>query len=244
MQDELDRVPADAIFYSEAFERVFDMWHPDAAELRVAIERTSVMTEASFKSRDESWARWNEAHRKWDKARAETQKWFRNQLAMGALDFYQRDPATGEKLRLHPDTFNSKYAFYAFSPDPVDPPVFFIEADFEKWREQADSGDATNNPAPASIGATKSAAKERSGRTPSFDWIDIEAFVFKKMDENGEFDKGSPGWRGQADLHRLIDDYLRRRDEPVPGNSVLYERISPMISRWREKKSSSGNSGN
>ena len=124
MQDELDRVPADAIFYSEALERVFDARHPDAATLRAAIQQTSVMTEESLKNHDESWSRWNEAWRSWDKARSETQEWFRNELANGALDFYQRDPATGEKLRLDPRIFLSKYGFNAFSPDLLDPPIF------------------------------------------------------------------------------------------------------------------------
>src|SRR6516162_3012855 len=37
----------------------------------------------------------------------------------------------GQTLREHPDLFLSKYAFNRFSPDPPDPPVFCIKADFE-----------------------------------------------------------------------------------------------------------------
>jgi hypothetical protein len=106
MQDELDRVPADAIFYNEAFERVFDALHPDAPRLRAEIEQISVMTSASFKNPDQELKdRRYEIFKKWEEARSKTQTWFRNQLAIGELDFYQRDPVTGEKLSVRPKTF-------------------------------------------------------------------------------------------------------------------------------------------
>ena len=232
MQDELDRVPADAIFYNEAFERVFDALHPDAPRLRAEIEQISVMTSASFKNPDQELKdRRYEIFKKWEEARSKTQTWFRNQLAMGELDFYQRDSVTGEKLRLHPDLFLSKYAFNRFSPDPPDPPVFCIKADFEKWRSDIIE----------KIGVPKDVTKRVGGRKPDFDWEDIELFVCKTMDEKGPFDKGWQGWRSQADLHRLICEDLQSRNKRVPQNSVLYERVRRMISHWREKQSSSGN---
>jgi hypothetical protein len=239
MQDELDRVPADAIFYSEAFERVFDALHPNAARLRAEIEQISVMTSANFTNPDkELEGRRHEIFKEWEEARSKTQNFFRNQLAMGELDFYQRDSVTGEKLRLHPDLFLSKYAFNRFSPDPLDPPIFFIKADFETWLENCSKGLASElSPV---LGRTKSARKRSGGRTPGYDWIDIEAFVFKKMDANGDFDEGSPGWRGLADLLKLIEEYLQGRNESVPTRSVLYDRVGPMVLRWHGKQSSSG----
>ena len=141
MQDELDRVPADTIFYSEAFERVFDVLQPRAPKMRAVICRLSVMSEASFKNPSDALKkRRYGAFKKWNEIRSKAQNFFRNQLAMGRLNFYQRDPVTGEKLRLHPDLFLSKYAFNRFSPDPLDPPIFFIKADFETWLENCSKG--------------------------------------------------------------------------------------------------------
>ena len=60
------------------------------------------------------------------------------------------------------------------------------------------------------------------------------------MDANGDFDEGSPGWRGLADLLKLIEEYLQGRNESVPTRSVLYDRVGPMVLRWHGKQSSSG----
>jgi hypothetical protein len=238
MQDELDRVPADTIFYSEAFERVFDVLQPRAPKMRAVICRLSVMSEASFKNPSDALKkRRYRAFKKWNEIRSKAQNFFRNQLAMGRLNFYQRDPVTGEKLRLHPDLFLSKYAFNRFSPHPLDPPIFLIKADFETLVENCSKASSSEL---SLVPSTRKSARKRSGGRTHYDWIDIEAFVSNKMHENGDFDKGLRGWQALADLLELIEDYLQRRNEPVPTRSVLYDRVRRMVVRWRGKQSSSG----
>jgi len=120
-------IPSDGISYEEAFERFFDT-RPDAAALRAELDRTSVVEDEAelLADRPDHDAAWLRADQAWQ----ESQQSFREALACGALPAYQRDPATGERLKLPP----SHWMRSAEGPDWADEPsVFFLKADIDRW---------------------------------------------------------------------------------------------------------------
>jgi hypothetical protein len=117
-------IPADGLSYGEAFERFFDA-RPDAAALRAEIDRVSVVRDeaelqADRSDHDEAWLRW-------DLARRGAHQSFRDALVSGALTAYQRDPRTGERLRV----LESYWLTPAGAPELTnEPSVFFLKSDF------------------------------------------------------------------------------------------------------------------
>jgi hypothetical protein len=79
----------------------------------------------------------------------------------------------------------------------------------------------------------KTAAPNRKGRKPGrkpkFDWDDAKAFARQQWDIRGPFKNFETGWKGKADLERLVMDYMSRFDEAGgPSDSSLKEHVS----RW------------
>jgi hypothetical protein len=109
-------------------------------------------------------------------------------------------------------------------------PVFFIRAEFDAWLE------ASVGPAPLPCAAN---GKSRPGAKPSFDWPDIEQFVFKTLDHNGDFDHidAPDDWKSQNCLIKEVISYIERPGGKInaPSDSTLKARIAPMVARWRSK---------
>ena len=115
MADTSDRIPANAISYSEACKRVLAIKRPDPDELRARVERA--LADAAAEARaaleggegprdlvadddDYETAVPDYDQLLEDAAVREVDKWFRDQLADGALTAYQYDPDRGKELQV------------------------------------------------------------------------------------------------------------------------------------------------
>src|SRR6516225_5066574 len=92
MADTSDYIPESGIRFDKAFERLFDT-DPRAAELRSKLDR---LIDAHVSSGSE----YDDAIEKWGTVRRDVDLFFRTELRNGSLNAYQRDPYTGEELRV------------------------------------------------------------------------------------------------------------------------------------------------
>ena len=70
----------------------------------------------------------------------------------------------------------------------------------------------------------------KSGRKPKFDWDDAKDFARQEWKKRGPFKNFETGWKGNADLERLVRDYMSRYDEAgTPSDSSLKERVSKWV---------------
>jgi hypothetical protein len=124
MVDNSDYIPVNAIRFGQAFERVFDAIDPNAAELRAELDRL-IEAEADY----------DDAIDRWDIARTEVDNFFRNELRFEALNAYQRDPYTGDQLRVPAKDWENP----AILPgeDLAFPPIYFLEGEFDPWLKKA-----------------------------------------------------------------------------------------------------------
>lgn len=234
MQNPNNLVPANALTLSEVFELVFDAVRPDAAELRNAIGRTSIVPREDFHARFEAeksdeavWSGHREAWHAWYKARWEVRHFLQDALLDGALVVYQRDGATAELLRI----LNRNWHQFPFIPDVADesPPLFVLRSDVAQWIESV---------CPSSVPD----AKKHTGRPrdSDYDRIELKEFIYQKMEEKGSwFQDDLPGWQSRADLQRLIRDYYARQGKKDPATSTLYRIVNPILHDWRNDHPSS-----
>jgi hypothetical protein len=78
------------------------------------------------------------------------------------------------------------------------------------------------------------APKGQPGAKMKYDWPEVRDLVFKIMEKNGEFkdwDVGS-GWTCQADLVRLVMDYLNNE----PSDSSVKSYVKKFLFDWRNSK--------
>ena len=127
MVDNSDYIPANAIRFGEAFERLFDAIGPNAAELRAELNRL-IEAEADY---DDTIDRWNIA-------RAEVDNFFRNELRFEALNAYQRDPYTGAPLQIPAKDWENPAILQG--EDLAFPPIYFLQAEFDPWLKKAKGG--------------------------------------------------------------------------------------------------------
>jgi hypothetical protein len=81
--------------------------------------------------------------------------------------------------------------------------------------------------------------KSKAGTKAIWDWDDIELFVLKMLEENGDFENPADrvrGWKSQNDLIDHVRGYISKRGDPEPSDSTLKDRVAPMIARWRGGK--------
>jgi hypothetical protein len=84
------------------------------------------------------------------------------------------------------------------------------------------------------------ASQKKRGAKPSYDWVDVEAYVHQLMNEHGDFRPWDSEWKAQADLERAVAEYLEKQDLH-PAESTIRERVGPMIKRWLERQEKAGN---
>jgi hypothetical protein len=141
MVDNSDYIPANAIRFGEAFERLFDAIDPNAGELRAELDRL-IEAEADY----------DDAIGRWDIARTEVDNFLRNGLRFEALNAYQRDPYTGDQLRVPAKDWENP----AILPgeDLAFPPIYFLEAEFDPWLKKAKGDIKTHGRPPRAPPAT------------------------------------------------------------------------------------------
>jgi hypothetical protein len=223
MADTDGLIPRKRIWLSHAYEHIFRAITLDWEKLENdAEEKLGRDIDPSTPTNADDCQGLDEAHKK---AAAR----FHKVLADGELIALTDDPIKGER-QISPAEWTAHGYIPGFIPGDfalpggrIWDPVYFDLDDFERWLERH-------------FPATKT---KQGGRKPGFDWQDIEQFVFKTMEERGDFDSGWQAWRGPADLHRLICQYQEQRNEKAPEKSVLYSRIPKIIERWRAKNSAS-----
>jgi hypothetical protein len=110
-----DYIPANGIRYDKAFERLFDL-DSRAAELRTKLDEG---------------AGYDGAIDAWDSVRKDIDVALRTELRNGALSAYQRDPYTGEELRL--STKDWEGAAILPGEELAFPPIYFLQSEFEAW---------------------------------------------------------------------------------------------------------------
>jgi hypothetical protein len=127
MADTSDYIPANAIRFDDAFERLFDA-DSRAPELRTAIDRLVEAIEA------EDSGEYEDVMDKWDIVRRELDAFFRQELSYGALIARRRDPYTGEEQKVPPKDWEG----IAILPgaDLEFPPSYFLGGEFDAWLEK------------------------------------------------------------------------------------------------------------
>jgi hypothetical protein len=86
--------------------------------------------------------------------------------------------------------------------------------------------------------------KSKPGAKPKWDCDDIEMFVFRELNERGDFsdpDSAVMGWQSYSDLYNLVLEYIERRTDPGtgPGLSTLKGRVPAMVDKWRRTRTES-----
>jgi hypothetical protein len=92
--------------------------------------------------------------------------------------------------------------------------------------------------------STLEVRKRKAGRKPEYDWYEAELYVHQELETRGDFDDPDQlnGWKCQADLVRSVADHFSRKaNGKVPVESLIRDKIRPMVHAWRQKKSSAGN---
>jgi hypothetical protein len=110
-----DYIPADGVHFDKAFERLFEM-DPRAAELRAKLD---------------GGAEYDDAVDGWDAVRKDVDLVFRTDLRKGTLTAYQRDPYTGEELKISSKDWDS--AAILPGEELAFPPIYFLKSEFEAW---------------------------------------------------------------------------------------------------------------
>jgi hypothetical protein len=115
MTEMSDYIPANGIRFDKAFDRLFDL-DPRAADLSAKLD---------------GGAGYDDAVDEWDTVRKDIDLVFRTELRDGALNAYQRDPYTGEELRL--STKDWETAAVLPGEELAFPPIYFLKSEFEAW---------------------------------------------------------------------------------------------------------------
>ena len=110
-----DYIPVNGIRYDKVFDRLFNL-DPRAAELRAKLD---------------GGTGYDDAVDEWDAVRKDIDLVFRMELRSGALSAYQRDPYTGEELRL--STKDWEPAAILPGEALAFPPIYFLQSEFEAW---------------------------------------------------------------------------------------------------------------
>jgi len=116
-------------------------------------------------------------------------------------------------------------------PDIADefPPQFVFRSDLEQWLSGVHPSNVTK--------------KKPTGRPPDpgYDRKDLKEFIYQTIAEKGGwFQDDLPGWQRQADLHKLIRNYVARWGKH-PAPSTLYRLVGPILDEWLKEHSSSEN---
>jgi hypothetical protein len=108
--------------------------------------------------------------------------------------------------------------------------VFFDKDEFEIKLAELDGPGVVAGKAPQ-VGQP---TIKRPGRKPKFDWDDAKAFARKEWDKRGgSFNNFDTGWKGSADLERLVAEYMLKHDPAgEPAHSTLGEYIRNWISEF------------
>jgi len=74
------------------------------------------------------------------------------------------------------------------------------------------------------------------GAPELYDWDEIQQFVVKKLNNNGDYESPEnkvKGWRTRTDLIELTKDHLQKLKMDVPGDTQLKARIGEFVEHWR-----------
>jgi len=80
--------------------------------------------------------------------------------------------------------------------------------------------------------------RTKRGRKPGWDWGDIELFVRNLLDERGDFDhelNRTQDWKSLNSLIAMVQKYIEDRGEKAPSESILKERLPPVVDGWRKQ---------
>lgn len=138
------------------------------------------------------------------------------------------------------------YASFRFAPESAGLPEFFALVIDHIWINRAAAARLVGGLGYAlpdwlvqiSIAAMPAG---RRGRRASYDWDDIEQFARQQLETKGEFQEWDidGGWRSQADLEKLVTEYIERTHRKPGGEpksavaSTVREHVKPVIDRWR-----------
>ena len=123
MADTSDHIPASAIRFHEAFERLLAV-EPKAAEVIAELgrlERAKVIDDTQ----------WADAYNKLEDIERDVADSFQEELSCGALNAYRRDRHTGQDLRVPAEEW--KDAEIVAGDYKTFPPVYFLKVEFESW---------------------------------------------------------------------------------------------------------------
>jgi hypothetical protein len=95
-------------------------------------------------------------------------------------------------------------------------------------------------PIPQWLGGQVAPKRRNAGRKHLYDWEEVNLFVEKVLNEKGDFDdpkNAEDGWRGQADLERLVAKHIENTEKKdAPVHSTIWTHIAPVIAAWRQRQ--------
>jgi hypothetical protein len=112
----------------------------------------------------------------------------------------------------------------------------------EAWNDVRVKGDDVVSafPMPTARPESVRIVASRKGRAPTYDWSDAMEFAVKQLDERGDFSRpehAQAGWRSQADLMRLVIDYMTKfNDGNEPPESTVKHHLKTTIAEWRRSR--------
>jgi hypothetical protein len=93
-------------------------------------------------------------------------------------------------------------------------------------------------PMPAARPESVRIVASRRGRSPTYDWSDAMEFAVKQLDERGDFlnaENAVADWRSQADLMRMVIDYMAKFNDGEPAESNVRNHLRTTIAEWRSR---------
>jgi hypothetical protein len=206
--------PDDFITVAEAFEQ--------AVKALCTVSALSVESWTPERSAENEEPREPNSFEKYDEERRRIERLMRDAIADGDLGAYiltisgqferliERECFRQMSLGI-PGFENVPHHLTSPGPDTDGQPVLLKKNDFRNWITQ--------------FGKAK-----RSGRKPKFDWDDAKAFAQQEWNKRGPFNNVDTGWKSNADLERLVADYMSRHDDKgEPSTSVLKEHVSAWV---------------
>jgi hypothetical protein len=97
-------------------------------------------------------------------------------------------------------------------------------------------------PERSSVG--RSISGKKIGRTPFFDWEEGRLYLYRLLDERGDFSENNQvdGWQSQADAENALLTHLTKKDrrgkQRSPSESLTRTHVTRIVREWRTQRPS------
>jgi hypothetical protein len=156
MADTSDRIPANAIRFDEAFNRLLDA-DPRTAEVRAELDRL-------YGAQLHDGPEWDDAYNKLQEIEQDVGRALREALRYGPLKAYQRNSNTGLQEPVPPEDWER---IIIGAGDAVTfPPIYFLKSEFDDWLQKIQGNTQKRGRPPKGRDAVKEARIALWGDAP------------------------------------------------------------------------------